>query len=56
MYAGNENEHARQLFADSLRAAYSLAEVRAQIESLGFDHVTVQPTSDRHWTFSARRP
>jgi ubiquinone/menaquinone biosynthesis C-methylase UbiE len=54
-YAGKENEHARQLFADSLRAAFSLAEVRAQIEPLGFDPAAVQPTSDRHWTFSARR-
>ena len=34
-YAGDENEHQRQMFDDSLRAALSLSEVRAMVSSLG---------------------
>ena len=49
-YAGDENEHQRQMFDDSLRAALSLSEVRAMVSSLGFEAETVQATSDRHWT------
>ena len=52
-YAGDENEHQRQMFDDSLRAALSLSEVRAMVSSLGFEAETVQATSDRHWTWIA---
>ena len=55
-YAAGETDHARQMFYDSLRAALELAEIRALVESLGFDGTTVQATSDRHWTWSARTP
>jgi len=55
-YAGNENEHQKQMFDDSLRAALSLAEIRAMVASLGFAEETVQATSDRHWTWVARSP
>ncbi len=51
-YAGRENEHSQQLFGDSLRAAFTLAEIRGLIGRLGFAHETVQATSDRHWTFN----
>ena len=54
-YAGEENEHQQQMFDDSLRAALSLAEIRGLISSLGFDDATVQPSSDRHWTWIARK-
>ena len=54
-YAGNEIVHARQMFADSLHAALTLDEVRELVTSLGFTPDTVQQTSDRHWTWSARR-
>lgn len=54
-YAGNENDHARQMFADSLHAALTLDEIRELVGSLGFSPETVQQTSDRHWTWSARR-
>jgi ubiquinone/menaquinone biosynthesis C-methylase UbiE len=54
-YAGQENEHSRQMFADSLRAAFTLSEVRALLAPLGFDPNSVQATSDRHWTFSAAK-
>ncbi len=56
IYAGKENQHSQQLFADSLRAAFSLQEVCAMIALLGFALDTVQATSDRHWTFSAQKP
>ena len=54
-YAGEENEHQQQMFDDSLRAALSLAEIRESVSSLGFDDATVQPSSDRHWTWIARK-
>lgn len=54
-YAGNEIVHARLMFADSLHAALTLDEVRELVTSLGFTPDTVQQTSDRHWTWSARR-
>lgn len=55
-YAGDANEHQRQIFDDSLRAALSLDEIRQLIETLGFDPATVQATSDRHWTWTAEKP
>jgi ubiquinone/menaquinone biosynthesis C-methylase UbiE len=54
-YAGAEEENARRMFADSLHAALSLAEIREMVVALGFAPETVQATSDRHWTWSARR-
>ncbi len=55
-YAGDENEHQRQMFDDSLRAALTVEEVQALIEPFGFDASTVQATSDRHWTWQAIKP
>ena len=54
-YAGDENQHQRQMFEDSLRAALNLAEIEELVEQLGFSRDTVQATSDRHWTWAARR-
>lgn len=54
-YAGGEAPAARQMFADSLHAALSLAEIRELVAMLGFAPESVQATSDRHWTWSARR-
>lgn len=54
-YAGKENQHSQQLFADSLRAAFTLAEVRAMVGRLGFAPESVLATSDRHWTFCAQK-
>ena len=54
-YAGEENEHQQQMFDDSLRAALSLAEIRQLVSSLGFDDAMVQASSDRHWTWIARK-
>jgi ubiquinone/menaquinone biosynthesis C-methylase UbiE len=54
-YAAGANDHQRQMFDDSLRAALSLAEIRALVERLGFQGEMVQATSDRHWTWHAVR-
>lgn len=53
-YAGGEASHARQMFADSLRAALTVDEVRDLVAARGFDPQSVAATSDRHWTWSAR--
>ena len=55
-YTGQENEHQQKLFRDSLLASLTVDEVRAMIKQLGFDPQTVQATSDRHWTWSVRKP
>jgi ubiquinone/menaquinone biosynthesis C-methylase UbiE len=54
-YAGQENEHSRAMFADSLHAALTCEEVQEMVAQLGFDRATVALTSDRHWTWSARK-
>jgi ubiquinone/menaquinone biosynthesis C-methylase UbiE len=54
-YAGSANPHQRQMFAESLRAALTLGEIRDLIVTRGFDPATIQQTTDRHWTWSARR-
>jgi ubiquinone/menaquinone biosynthesis C-methylase UbiE len=54
-YAADCNAHQRQLFGDSLHAALTLSEVQEIVESLGFRRETVQMTSDRHWTWAARK-
>ena len=53
LHAAGANDHQRQLFADSLRAALTLAEMQTLVVELGFDPDTVRQTSDRHWTWTA---
>jgi ubiquinone/menaquinone biosynthesis C-methylase UbiE len=55
-HAAETTDHQRQLFADSLRAALTVDEMRDVVKQLGFDADTVQATSDRHWTWIARMP
>lgn len=55
-YASGCNDHQRSLFAASLRAALSLAEVQALVMQLGFPPATVALSSDRHWTWRATQP
>jgi ubiquinone/menaquinone biosynthesis C-methylase UbiE len=55
-YAGDATKHQRQMFADSLHAALTLAEVRDLVATLGYDPATVRQTTDRHWTWIAQRP
>jgi ubiquinone/menaquinone biosynthesis C-methylase UbiE len=52
-YASGESDHARSMFADSLRAALSLDEMRELVSSLGLSAESVTATSDRHWTWFA---
>jgi ubiquinone/menaquinone biosynthesis C-methylase UbiE len=52
-YTPGANEHQQRMFAESLHAALSLAEIRALVASLGFAEGSAQQTSDRHWTWSA---
>jgi ubiquinone/menaquinone biosynthesis C-methylase UbiE len=52
-YAAGANQHQRKMFDDSLRAALTLDEIRDLVASLGFGRDTVQPNSDRHWTWCA---
>ncbi len=54
-YAGAANAHQKRLFEDSLRAALTLAEIRALVIELGHDPEKVRQTSDRHWTWTARK-
>jgi ubiquinone/menaquinone biosynthesis C-methylase UbiE len=55
IYAAGANDRQRQLFAQSLHAALTVDEVRALVGELGFAANTVAATSDRHWTWSAKR-
>lgn len=54
-YAADADQHQRRMFEDSLRAALTLDEVRALIAPFGFAPETAQATSDRHWTWAARK-
>ncbi len=50
------SDRQRSMFSDSLHAALTLNEIRALVGQLGFNPNSVQPTSDRHWTWSAWKP
>jgi ubiquinone/menaquinone biosynthesis C-methylase UbiE len=54
-YAGDATPYQRKLFGDSLRATLTVDEMRELVTEFGFAPDTVQMTSDRHWTWSARR-
>jgi ubiquinone/menaquinone biosynthesis C-methylase UbiE len=53
LYAGDANAHQQKMFADSLRAALTLDEMRGLVASVGLDPATILQTSDRHWTWTA---
>ncbi len=55
MYTAGANAHQRQMFAQSLHAALTLDEIRGLVAKLGFTPETVQQTSDRHWTWQAKK-
>jgi ubiquinone/menaquinone biosynthesis C-methylase UbiE len=54
-YAGDANDHQRQMFGDSLHAALSLEEVRALLADVGLPAAWAEKTSDRHWTVAGCR-
>jgi ubiquinone/menaquinone biosynthesis C-methylase UbiE len=55
-YAAGESPAARALFEASLHAALTLDEIRSLLGDLGFSPRDVTMTSDRHWTWTWRRP
>ena len=55
-HARGATPHQQQLFDASLRAALSLDEIRRLVLDLHFDRLGVRTTSDRHWTWTARKP
>jgi ubiquinone/menaquinone biosynthesis C-methylase UbiE len=54
-YAGDATPYQRRLFANSLRAALTLDEMRNLIAGFGGAPDAVQMTSDRHWTWAASK-
>ena len=55
-HVGEESDRARQLFADSLRAALTVEEMRQLVARYGFAPKAVTRTSDRHWTWRVPPP
>ncbi len=55
VHAADATPAQRQLFADSLHAAFTLDEVRGIVRTFPFSKVSVEATSDRHWTLVATR-
>jgi len=55
-YCGDDTENQQKMFADSLRAAFTVEEIQSMVKDLGFEANAVQATSDRHWTWTARKP
>lgn len=54
-YAAGATPRQQELFADSLRAAFTLEEMQRLVQQFGFDRGTVEMTSDRHWTWQATK-
>jgi ubiquinone/menaquinone biosynthesis C-methylase UbiE len=50
-YAAGANDHQRKMFAESLHAALTLAEVRELVAGVDHSPDLVRQTSDRHWTW-----
>jgi SAM-dependent methyltransferase len=55
LHAGDATPKQKQLFTDSLHASISLTEVREMVKLFGFEAFTVIQSSNRHWTFTARK-
>lgn len=55
-YAIDDNRHQRRMYENSLRAALTLEEMQAEVKALGFSPEGVKVTSDRHWTWAAKKP
>ena len=53
-YAGECTEYQKKLYRDSLRASFTIEEVKRLIEESGLNGVSVVQSTDRHW--SAERP
>lgn len=55
-HAAEDTPPQQQMLADSLRAALTVDEVRALLAPWQVPPTTVTMTSDRHWTWSYRKP
>ena len=55
LHAGDATPKQKQLFTDSLHASLSLTEVQEMVKLFGFESFTVIQSSNRHWTFTARK-
>lgn len=55
LYAGDANRHQQQLLADSLAAALTVEEVAALVRDFDLSANSLSMTSDRHWTWIARK-
>ncbi|MDH3787702.1 MAG: methyltransferase domain-containing protein [Xanthomonadales bacterium] len=53
-YADGAPEILREDFYNSLLAAYTMDEIRAQLDRAGLDMLSVESASDRHWIVSGR--
>jgi len=53
-YAGSEPEVLRRDFQASLKAAFTLSEVKDQLRNAGLGHLNVKPVSDRHLLVTGR--
>jgi ubiquinone/menaquinone biosynthesis C-methylase UbiE len=55
LHAAEADAGQQQLFRQSLHAALTVAEMQSLVAQLGFATDGVRATSDRHWTWSARK-
>lgn len=55
IYASHATASQREMFADSLRASLTIEEIRCRVQRLGAPPESVQPSSDRHWTWCTRK-
>lgn len=51
-YANDANDYQRMLFRNSLYAALTLDEVKANAEAAGLAKAEIKQTSDRHWSIT----
>lgn len=54
-YAAGANRHQKQMFTDSFHAALTVEEIRRLAAEFGLPPECVRATSDRHWTWVARK-
>ena len=54
-YTAGANPHQRQMFADSFRAALTVEEMRRLAAEYGQSPDSVRATTDRHWTWVAKK-
>jgi hypothetical protein len=53
-YSSNEPEILQRDFFNSLLAAYTIAEVEAQLQTTGLYYLEIHEVSDRHWVAVGR--